>query len=181
MEDNKTGENDQINDSGTPQGGVISPLLANIALHGMETALISKFKRKIKIIRYADDFVIMSESLGIIQDAKKMVEEILSKIGLELSTKKTRIGHSLETIKDETGKIIKPGLDFLGFHFRNIRTSIHRGVKTTRGKKQNFRQTSTPTKESVKRHKMAIKALLKKYKNEPRLAVIKQLAAVIKG
>lgn len=181
MEDNKVEEADQINTSGMPQGGVISPLLANIALHGMETILINNFKRKIKIIRYADDFVVMSESLEIIEKAKIIIEEFLSTVGLELSIEKTRIGHSMEPTRDNTGKTIKPGLNFLGFHFRNIRTSIHRGVKTTRGKKQNFRQISIPTRDSVKKHKMVIKTLLKKYKIAPRLAVIKKMSAVIKG
>jgi RNA-directed DNA polymerase len=181
MTDNKVDEADQINTSGTPQGGVISPLLANIALHGMETILLNNFRRKIKIIRYADDFVVMSNTLETIGKAKIIIEKFLSTVGLELSTEKTRIGHSMEPTKDSSGKTIKPGLDFLGFHFRNIQTSIHRGVKTTRGKKQEFRQISTPARESVKKHKLAIKALLRKHKSAPRLAVIKALAAVIRG
>jgi len=57
-------ESSEINYSGTPQGGVISPLLMNIALHGMENYVINEFGRsQIKVIRYADDFVIFGKIL----------------------------------------------------------------------------------------------------------------------
>jgi RNA-directed DNA polymerase len=57
-------ESSEINYSGTPQGGVISPLLINIALHGMENYVINLFGRsQIKVIRYADDFVIFGKIL----------------------------------------------------------------------------------------------------------------------
>jgi len=57
-------ESSEINYSGTPQGGVISPLLMNIALHGMENYVINLFGRsQIKVIRYADDFVIFGKIL----------------------------------------------------------------------------------------------------------------------
>jgi RNA-directed DNA polymerase len=59
--DNFKDATSETNEAGTPQGGIISPLLANIALHGMETAVLSKFGRnRVKVIRYADDFVITS-------------------------------------------------------------------------------------------------------------------------
>jgi RNA-directed DNA polymerase len=176
-------DNIDVNTSGTPQGGVISPLLANIALRGMETELLSKFSRDgVKIIRYADDFVIMSKSLSNIEKAKKIVIDFLSTIGLELSSEKTRIGHSQNVMEQKEQAVESaPGLNLLGFHFRNIRTSIHRGVKTTRGKKQKFKQISTPSRESVKRHKMVIKNILRTHRSAPRLAVIQKLATVIKG
>ncbi len=84
---------------GTPQGGVISPLLANIALHGMENILERRFsrrvgnnsqKRKISFVRYADDFVLMDESLEIVLEAKAVIEEWLAEIGLALKASKTR-------------------------------------------------------------------------------------------
>jgi RNA-directed DNA polymerase len=129
------------NEVGTPQGGVISPLLCNVALHGMERNLLSKFKRNgVKIIRYADDFVIMSRQLENIEKAKLIVTDFLASVNLELSVEKTRIGHSLEAING--GKI---GLNFLGFHYRNQTTSVHRGVKNTRGVKQKFIQISGPS------------------------------------
>lgn len=99
--------------AGTPQGGVISPLLANIALHGLEHALgvkrdgrgwVKRSKRA--LVRYADDFVVFCDSQ---EDAQKAVIDLqtwLAKRGLELSTSKTRIAHLTE------------GFDFLGFNVR---------------------------------------------------------------
>lgn len=97
-------------EAGTPQGGVISPLLANIALHGMERALDIRYKRngenitKRALVRYADDFVVFTESK---EDAEYVRDNILTlwlaKRGLVLSPEKTRIAHLTE------------GFDFLGF------------------------------------------------------------------
>lgn len=165
------------NEVGTPQGGVISPLLCNVALHGMETDLLSKFRRyEVKIIRYADDFVVMGKQLDHIERAKRIVSEFLATVNLELSEEKTSIGHSMET---HDGR--KPGLDFLGFYFRNYATSKHRGVKNTRGVKQAFIQISGPSLKSMENHKAALKMILKKYKNEPMEAVISKLATRIEG
>lgn len=167
------------NEVGTPQGSVISPLLCNIALHGMEKELLGRFRRDgVKIIRYADDFVIMSNKLEDILKAKTIVSNFLRTVGLELSDEKTRIGHTMTSV--ENGRPT-PGLEFLGYHFRNIRTSVHRGVKSTRGKKQSFRQISAPTLEATKNHRRALKDILRKYRNAPREALIAKLAARIDG
>ncbi len=101
-------------EQGTPQGGVISPLLANIALHGMEEALNIKrgykgrpnWKNKRALVRYADDFVVFCESK---EDAERVVDKLktwLAVRGLELSSEKTHIVH------------INEGFDFLGFNVR---------------------------------------------------------------
>ena len=80
-----------------PQGGVLSPLLMNIALHGMENYVTKEFGRnKIKVVRYADDFVIFGKTLKDVQKAEKLVIEFLKPVGLNLSAEKTRIGHSME-------------------------------------------------------------------------------------
>ena len=143
-----------------PQGGVISPLLCNIALDGMETELLKNFSRNgVKIIRYADDFVIMRRKLEDIIKSKEIVIKFLQTVNLELSDEKTRIGHSLISLEENP---TKPGLDFLGYHFRNIQTSIHRGVKSTRGVKQPFIQVSMPSMSSIKKHRQAIRVILKK-------------------
>ena len=101
----------QTTERGTPQGGVISPLLANIALHGMEhdtinaltDELLQYMKEKygkatrekaqgmIKIIRYADDFVVIHEDKEIVLKAKSYIEEWLKTVGLELNLSKTKI------------------------------------------------------------------------------------------
>ena len=79
---------------GTPQGGVISPLLANIALHGMEKRMKAyarrlkgdkaKNERAISLIRYADDFVILHENLEVILQCQKIISKWLNKLGLQL-------------------------------------------------------------------------------------------------
>jgi RNA-directed DNA polymerase len=113
------------NERGTPQGGVISPLLCNIALHGLEKVVIGAFPRNgVKLIRYADDFLVFSAKLDYINKAKIIIVAFLETIGLELSDTKTRITHSMN--KHEGSDI---GFNFLGFHFRNIKCSVHRGVK----------------------------------------------------
>jgi RNA-directed DNA polymerase len=81
-------ESSKINESGTTQEGVLSSLLMNIALHGMETHVMENFGRnKIKVVRYADNFVIFGKTLTDVQKAKKLVEEFLNPIGLKLSEK----------------------------------------------------------------------------------------------
>jgi RNA-directed DNA polymerase len=98
-------------EKGTPQGGVVSPLLANIALHGMEQALGITYRPRDGrnegprgLVRYADDFVVYCESK---EDAEQVITELgewLKIRGLSLSEEKTRIIH------------LQEGYDFLGFH-----------------------------------------------------------------
>jgi RNA-directed DNA polymerase len=97
---------------GTPQGGVISPLLLNVALHGMEAALGVRHNAKGEIVgpravvRYADDFVVFCESREDAEAVRRELAEWLSPHGLSLSEEKTRIVHLTE------------GFDFLGFNVR---------------------------------------------------------------
>ena len=172
--------------AGTPQGGVISPLLANIALHGLECEIkkalqedllqYAKKKRsisrknamdKIKIIFYADDFVVIHESEEIILKAKKFVEEWLKKVGLTLSQSKTRITHTLES-KDEN----KAGYDFLGFSIRQY------PVKT---RVRKYKTLIKPSLESQKRHRKAISERLKNLTAATQEEVIDTLNPLIKG
>jgi len=113
-------------DQGTPQGGVISPLLANIALHGMEEALGIRrgykgrpnWKNRRSVVRYADDFVVFCESK---EDAERAADELaiwLGQRGLEPSAEKTRIVH------------IREGFDFLGFNIRQY--DIHDAPRGTK-------------------------------------------------
>jgi len=177
--DDFNNETTELSEAGTPQGGVISPLLCNIALHGLETELLRNFKRDdgIKIIRYADDLVVMGRKLEDIELAKRIVSEFLKTVNLELSEEKTKIGHTMIPIKKGT----KAGLDFLGFHFANRKTSKHRGVKSTKGVKQTFIQVSGPSLESTRNHKEAIRLILRKFKAETLETVISKLATRING
>ena len=79
-----------INESGTLQSRVLSPLLMNIALHGMENTVVDKFGRnKVKVIRYADDFVIFAKTLEDIKKTEEIVSAFLKPIGLNLAKDKT--------------------------------------------------------------------------------------------
>jgi len=172
-------DSSEINDMGTPQGGVLSPLLMNIALHGMENYVTKEFGRnRIKVVRYADDFVIFGQTLKDVQKAEKLVIEFLEPVGLNLSTEKTRIGHSMEKKPGTSGPI---GLDFLSFHFYNIKCSRHRGVKSTKGVTQPFRLITRPSREAVVNHKKAISRILIEYKSAPLGRVIERLSSRVKG
>lgn len=85
---------------GTPQGGVISPLLANIALNSLDWRLEAEGFR---FVRYADDFVVVCRTKEKAQEARQLVEEHLTGIGLSLSAEKTRLTRFVE------------GFQFLGF------------------------------------------------------------------
>ena len=92
--------------AGTPQGGVISPLLSNIGLHGLEN-LVKTSNSKLGIVRYADDFIITAKSKSEIEEVIPEVKQWLSNEGLELSAEKTTIVH------------IDEGFNFLGFNVRH--------------------------------------------------------------
>ncbi|MBN1166875.1 MAG: group II intron reverse transcriptase/maturase [Methanospirillaceae archaeon] len=95
---------------GTPQGGLISPILANMTLDGLQQILESRYNgRKVNFIRYADDFLITAESKELAEEIISVVQQFLCERGLELSLEKTRITH------------INEGFDFLGWNFRKYR------------------------------------------------------------
>ncbi|HSW05797.1 group II intron reverse transcriptase/maturase [Aquabacterium sp.] len=104
-------------EAGTPQGGIISPTLANVALNGLETGLLSHLRAtvgaskvqrlKVNVVRYADDFVITGASQDLLENVvRPWVEAFLAQRGLRLSPAKTRVTH------------IDQGFDFLGWNFR---------------------------------------------------------------
>ena len=104
----KSGVNPKFPEQGTPQGGVVSPILANIALNGIEKigehkGIDGKIKRK--CIRYADDMIFILKPED---DANKLlleIEEFLAQRGMSVSQKKTKLTASID------------GFDFLGWHF----------------------------------------------------------------
>jgi RNA-directed DNA polymerase len=143
----------------------------------MEIVICHNNKRNIKVIRYADDVLVFSNKEKLITEAYERLTEFLKLRGLNLSLSKTSIGHTMCSIDNPKFK----GLEYLGFNFRNVETSVHRGVKNTRGKKQKFKQITIPSRNSVQRHKANIKRVLKQYKNSPLSAVISRLAQIIRG
>lgn len=111
-------------DRGTPQGGVVSPLLANMVLDGMETLIMDQYPNmKVHFIRYADDFIVTAPTKEIAEELKDLIRGFLLERGLELSEEKTAITH------------IDDGFDFLGWCVRKYngkllmkpsKSSIHR-------------------------------------------------------
>jgi RNA-directed DNA polymerase len=87
-------------DLGTPQGGVISPLLANITLNSLDWAL---HNAGFRFVRYADDFVVLTKSLAKVREAHDLVQQHLTSIGLSLSPEKTKM------------TTFRKGFAFLGF------------------------------------------------------------------
>ncbi|MBU2834776.1 group II intron reverse transcriptase/maturase [Acidithiobacillus thiooxidans] len=100
-------------EAGTPQGGIISPILANMALDGLEKLLRKEIQRnthtgkKVNMVRYADDFIITGKSKDLLEnEVKPLVEQFLKERGLVLSPEKTKITH------------IRDGFNFLGWNIR---------------------------------------------------------------
>ncbi|WP_365975460.1 group II intron reverse transcriptase/maturase [Moorena sp. SIO4G3] len=135
---------------GTPQGGIISPLLANIALHGMEETIKEYVenlsyketqikgkrdrRRSISLIRYADDFVIIHKNKEVVEKCREVIETWLKDIGLELKPSKTRLTNTYN------------GFDFLGFNIRQYQVGKNQS-------KQGFKTLIKPSKKKVKEHK----------------------------
>jgi len=130
---------------GTPQGGVVSPLLANIALHGMENcvtqALTSK-EGKPNFVRYADDFVVLHSTLEGVEKAKAVLEAWLQDIGLELKPSKTKITHTFTPYQGNVG------FNFLGWNVRQYPVGKTHTGKGTTGKPLGYKTIITPRRQS---------------------------------
>ncbi len=135
-----------------------------------------------KVIRYADDFVVISPQLKIIQQCQIAIEEWLKPIGLELKPAKTRICHTLKEIEVK-GIKVKPGFDFLGWNFRQYPVGKHHSGKTgsANSKLLGFKTIIKPSKKAIKAHADKVKEVIKTYKTAPQYALIKRLNPVIRG
>jgi len=136
-------EGDQFHETtlGTPQGGVISPLLANIYLNYMDTIWEKQFAHLGKLIRYADDFVVMCSSKEKAIESIRVIKSILEKLELTLSKEKSK----LVNIWDN-----KEGFDFLGFHHRKFPVLNKGGSKI-------FVLSHIPSKKAMKNMRQKIK------------------------
>jgi RNA-directed DNA polymerase len=156
---------------GTPQGSIVSPLLANIALCGMEDEIGIVYKKtykpnggytidpkcKIGRVLYADDFVIVTETKEQAQSMYQKLIPYLQKRGIKLSTDKTRVTH------------IENGFDFLGFSLRQY--------KTEQGNKLLIK----PSKASIKKAKNKIKDMFAGMRGRPVKEIIRVLNPIIRG
>ena len=125
---------------GSPQGGVISPLLANIYLHVLDMYWMERYTSLGKLIRYADDFVIICRTKQAAEQALNVVRQIMTRLKLTLHSTKTRI---LDMGTD--------GFDFLGFHFHKMKSKKTRkllpylwpGSKAMKAVRDKIRQITT--------------------------------------
>ena len=152
-------------EEGTPQGGIISPVLANMALDGLEKRLQETFPKpktgynaKVNFVRYADDFLVTGASKELLEkEVKPLVEHFMSERGLELSPEKTVITH------------IEEGFDFLG---QNVR-------KYKAGKQSKL--LVKPSKKAVQAHLEKLRGIVKKNKAIPAGELIRRLNPIIRG
>jgi len=161
-------------DDGTPQGGIISPVLANMTLDGLERLINKRYKylhrnngqiywrsrvgkaTMVHLIRYADDFIITGVSKELLEnEVKPMIEAFLSERGLVLSESKTAITH------------IEDGFDFLGFNIRKYDTKL----------------LIKPSKKSVKRMLDKVRGITKSGcgKGGNAEALIRRLNPILRG
>lgn len=172
--------------AGVPQGGPLSPLLANVALHGLETAITTAFPKTItqsgrrinwqpKVIVYADDFVILHRNPEIIQKAQVIATQWLKEIGLKLNDDKTRITHTLNPYQGNVG------FDFLGFQIRQYRVGKSYSGKDARGNLLGFKTIIQPSKKSIRRHSSTIGKIIRKQHAASQAALIANLNPIIKG
>lgn len=145
---------------GTPQGGIISPTLANMTLDGLQAMLAKKYRRtstqntKIHLVRYADDFIITGRTKEVLEEIKPMVEEFLQERGLTLSEEKTKMTHITE------------GFDFLGYNIR---------------KYDNGKLLIKPSKEGLKKFMKKIRGIIDSNKGSKQESLIRLMNPVIVG
>jgi RNA-directed DNA polymerase len=141
---------------GTPQGGIISPTLANMTLDGLEEAVRGAvpYRSRVNFIRYADDFIITGKSKTIlVKYVLPAVKQFLAVRGLQLSEEKTKITD------------IKHGFTFLGQTFRKHGNTLH----------------ITPSKEGVLALIRNVGTLIRKYTSAPMIILIKKLNEILRG
>ena len=179
---------------GTPQGGVISPLLANIALHGMENVIKSlarnlemksstgrvikdkhERQKKVHLIRYADDFVILHNDLTVVEKCREAIESFLKDMGLELKLSKTRYSHTLNEFEGNRG------FDFLGFNIRQYKTGINQSAKTPKGVKLGYKTLIKPSQERIKSHTKQVGDVIRAHRTVTQDVLINKLNPIIRG
>jgi RNA-directed DNA polymerase len=152
--------------TGTPQGGILSPIMANITLDGIEKKIKEKYwitpkgtidarynKHKANYTRYADDFIVSADSIETLNEIKEIITHHLTLRGLTLSEEKTLITN------------INNGFDFLGWNFRKYKGQVY----------------TKPSKNSIKKVKETIKTIIKAHRGKLQTELIKNLNPIITG
>lgn len=145
---------------GIPQGGIISPTLANMALDGLEAALGGEFL----VCRYADDFVVLGKTKAELKiNVMNRINAFLKERGVKLNREKISI-HNIED-----------GFDFLGFNFRE-----YKNVTRAKGTKEGIFLVK-PATNSIKLIRTKIKAIIKGIKAKPMYVMITKLNLLLRG
>jgi group II intron reverse transcriptase/maturase len=147
---------------GTPQGGVISPLLANVYLHVFDRAWEDRCAPLGTLVRYADDFVVMCDTKAQVEEARQRVGSVLTRLGLELHPEKTR------TVDLSRGR---EGFDFLGCHLRKRMS----GPIWERSRQRVFYLHRWPSQRALRRVRQRVRDLT------PRSVCHRDLRATIAG
>jgi RNA-directed DNA polymerase len=158
--------------AGTPQGGSVSPLLALIALHGMDAAITQVYPEA-RVIAYADDCMVLHTDRSVLEHCQHLLMMWLAAIGLTLNVAKTRIHHTLEGDQ--------PGMDFLGFHIRQYRMGPHQSGKSPRGHRLGFKTLIKPAKANINAHLAELGRIIRSGRAWPQAALIRQLNPKIRG
>jgi RNA-directed DNA polymerase len=155
--------------AGTPQGGVISPLLSNIYLHVLDRVWEDRCAHLGTLVRYADDLVVMCDTKAAVEEARRRVGTVLTRLGLELHPEKTRI----VDLSRGYG-----GFDFLGCHLRK-RFS---GPLWERTRRRVYYLQRWPSRRAMTRVRTRIRALTPRRRcHEDLRGVIADLNPVLRG
>ncbi|WP_243900479.1 group II intron reverse transcriptase/maturase [Hymenobacter defluvii] len=173
-------------EAGTPQGGVISPLLANIALHGMETVIQTHFRQrrisrtrlspKVTLIRYADDFVVLHEDRHVVEACRQVLADWLAPLGLAMKPAKTRVVHTLHHAPQQAA-----GFDFLGMTVRQFPVGRTHSGKSPRGIPLGYKTLIKPSRTAQQRHDRRLGEIVYRQRGSPQAALIRELNPVIRG
>ena len=155
--------------AGTPQGGVISPLLSNIYLHVLDTVWTRRYAHLGVLVRYADDFVVMCDTQAACEQAEQRIRALFARLGLELHPEKTR------RVDLSRGR---EGFDFLGCHLRK-RLS---GPLWVRRHRRVYYLQRWPSQRAMRRIQQRVKALTPRAVcHRPLRETIAQLNPVLRG
>jgi RNA-directed DNA polymerase len=155
--------------AGTPQGGVISPLLSNIYLHVLDRVWEDRCAHVGTLVRYADDFVVMCDTKAAVKEAHQRVSAVLTRLGLELHPEKTRL------VDLSRGR---EGFDFLGCHLRK-RFS---GPRWERTRQRAYFLQRWPSRRAMTRVRTRIRELTRRQRCHVDLrVVIADLNPVLRG
>src|SRR5262245_36501473 len=159
--------------AGTPQGGSCSPLLALIALQGMDEA-ITRVYPQARVIAYADDGVVLHEDRQVLEHCQELLRTRLAEMGLSLNEAKSSIRHTLEGNR--------PGLRFLGFDIRQYRVGKHQSGKGPGGHgRLGYKTLIKPATANVQDHLAELGRIIERGKALPQGQLIRQLNPTIRG